>query len=82
MLDMQGRGLTWFGQFAAQQGKPVAFDEWASATDDGFFINNMCTWMQQNNVIYQMWWNSNDSFTSYLPNMPNNAAAFKQCFGN
>lgn len=82
MLTEGDRSLTFYAQFAAQHGKLMAFDEWASATDDGFFINNMCAWMQQNPIAYQMWWNSNDAFSSYLPNMPNITAAFQQCFGN
>ena len=42
-LDNDGRGLNWLAEFTQEHGKPAAFDEWASAVDDGVFITNITT---------------------------------------
>jgi hypothetical protein len=82
-LDDGGRGLNWLSDFAIQHNKLIAFDEWGSATDDGFFITNMYNWMQAHSdrMGYQMYWDSDSGFPGSFATHPVNAATFKQLFG-
>lgn len=80
-LVNEGRGLNFLADFAAQHGKQIAFDEWATDYDDGSYITNMYNWMQTHNVAYQMYWNSEAAFSGSFAVHPGNGAIFKQLFG-
>jgi len=82
-LDDGGLGLNWLADFATQHDKLIAFDEWASATDDGFFITHMHDWMQAHSdrMAYQMYWDSDGAFPGSFATHPVNAATFQQLFG-
>jgi hypothetical protein len=82
-LDDGGLGLNWLADFATQHDKLIAFDEWASATDDGVFITNMYDWMQAHGdrMAYQMYWDSDSAFPGSFATHPVNAATFQQLFG-
>jgi len=80
-LENDGRGLNWLAEFTAQHGKPAAFDEWASAVDDGVFITKMHEWITTHNVAYQMYWHSDAAFAGSFATNPVNAATFRQLFG-
>jgi len=63
-LLTQPYGLNWLAEFARKHNKPISIPEWATGTrpdghgggDDGFFIERMAQWMDQNNVIYHSYW--------------------------
>lgn len=81
-LDNDGRGLTFWADFAKTHGKQLAFDEWASNYDDGEYITRMAAWMKSSgNVHHQMYWNSDVAFAGSLDTHPVNKAAFKKAFG-
>ncbi len=81
-LDNQGRGLTFWADFAKTHKKQLAFDEWASNYDDGEHIARMAAWMKANgNVHHQMYWNSESAFSASFNTHPVNGAAFKKAFG-
>lgn len=80
-LVNDGRGLDWLAEFTAEHGKQAAFDEWASAVDDGSFITNMYNWISTHDVAYQMYWQSDAAFAGSFASNPTNAATFKQLFG-
>lgn len=80
-LNADGRGLTFWNDFATKHGKPLAFDEWASNYNDGEYVTRMANWMKGKNIHHQMYWNSNAAFSGLLSDHPVNAAAFKKAFG-
>jgi hypothetical protein len=80
-LDNDGRGLNWLATFTGEHGKQAAFDEWASAVDDGVFITNMYNWMSTHDVAYQMYWHSDAAFRGSFASNPTNGATFKKLFG-
>jgi hypothetical protein len=85
--------LTAARAFAAAQGKPLAFCEWAIAFtsdghglgDDPLYVNNIAAWMKNpaNNVAYESYFNYDGTSNSILTagNTPNSLAAFKANFG-
>jgi hypothetical protein len=86
--------LTAAHQFAAAQGKPLAFTEWGviirsdghGLGDDPLYINNMLAWMKNpaNNVAYETYFDFNVSgLNSQLTggDFPNSLAAFKADLG-
>jgi beta-mannanase len=81
-LDNDGRGLNWLADFSTAHGKAIAFDEWASAIDDGAYIANMHDWIATHNVAYHMYWDSNSAFPGSFTTSPVNGAAFHNLFGN
>jgi hypothetical protein len=56
-------GLQWQRDFAAEHGKPMSFPEWGLAIrddghgggDDPYFIQQMASWIAQNNVAYHVY---------------------------
>jgi len=82
-LDYNGLGLNWLASFAAQHGKKIAFDEWAAAVDDGFFITKMHEWMRAHSdqMAYHMYWDSEAAFSGSFAKHPVNAATYKTLFG-
>ncbi len=80
-LDNDGRGLNWLADFTTAHGKAIAFDEWASAIDDGVYITNMYNWMSSHNVAYQMYWASDAAFPGGFSDHPVNGATYKALFG-
>lgn len=81
-LANDGRGLDWLAEFTTQHDKQIAFDEWASAIDDGVFITQMHAWMSTHNVAYHMYWHSNAAFPGSFSDHPVNGATYKSLFGN
>lgn len=80
-LDNDGRGLDWLADFTSEHGKPAAFDEWASAVDDGVLITNMHAWIATHDVAYQMYWASDAAFPGSFATNPTNGATFQRLFG-
>jgi|GEM_PF-6283960 len=76
-----GRGLDFLAQFAKDHNKKIAFDEWGTNVDDGYFITRMYEYFIANNVSYHMYWDSNAAFSGKLVNQPTNLAVFKALFG-
>ncbi len=86
--------LTAARQFAAAQGKPLAFTEWGDIIrsdghglgDDPLFMTNMVTWMKNpaNNVAFETYFDFDPSgLNSQLTggDFPNSLAAFKAALG-
>jgi len=79
--------LTAAGQFAASNGKPLAFCEWGLAIrsdghglgDDPYFVNQMVAWMKSNDVTYESYFDANSGGVNSLitgGSFPNGLAAF------
>jgi hypothetical protein len=85
-------GLQWHRQFAAEHGKPMSFPEWGLAIrDDGhgggdapYFIQQMASWISQNNVAYHVYFDVDVSDGQHRltdPQFAQSAAAFRNLFG-
>jgi hypothetical protein len=78
-------GLNWLTQFASANGKPLAVPEWGvNGDNDSAFIQLADQWFQQNNVLFQSYWNSDGGdFSGKLSDgsMPDAAAAYLAAFG-
>jgi hypothetical protein len=79
--------LTAAAQFAASNGKPLAFCEWGLAIrsdghglgDDPYFVNQMVAWMKSNDVTYESYFDANSGGVNSLitgGSFPNGLAAF------
>jgi hypothetical protein len=79
--------LTAAQQFASANGKPLAFGEWGLAIrsdghglgDDSYFINQMVSWMKNNNVTYEAYFDANSGGVNSLitgGSFPSSLAAF------
>ena len=84
--------LTAAAQFAASNGKPLAFCEWGVAIrsdghglgDDPYFVNQMVAWMRANNVTYESLFDANSGGVNSLltgGSFPNSLAAFSADLG-
>lgn len=84
-------GLTWHKNFAASHGKPMSFPEWGVAIrsdghgggDDPYFIQQMASWIAQNNVAYHIYFSydaPDGQHDLQDGNFPLSAAAFKTAF--
>jgi hypothetical protein len=84
--------LTAAAQFAASNGKPLAFGEWGVAIrsdghglgDDPYFINQMVAWMRGNNVTYESLFDANSGGVNSLltgGSFPSSLAAFSADLG-
>ena len=75
-------GLQWQQDFAAAHGKPTAISEWGVQDDDaGPFVKDMANWLQQHNMVYDVYWQSNlADFNGELQQHPNAMAAYKAAF--
>ncbi|WP_168217594.1 glycoside hydrolase family 26 protein [Paracoccus liaowanqingii] len=81
----QPYGLAWHRDFAAARGKPRAFSEWGVALDtSGPYVSNAAAWFNQDDVVYQSYWNSDADFPGKLSDrrMPLAGAAYREMFGN
>ncbi len=85
-------GLRWHKAFAAEHGKPIAYDEWGTglrpdghgAGDDPVFIAGMAAWFADSRPLYQSYWdNPSQEFNTQLSNnqFPHAAAIFASRFG-
>jgi len=61
-------GLNWHRDFAAKHGKPMAYSEWGMGDegDNPYFITAMANWMATNNVVYNIYWNTNASYPGMI----------------
>jgi len=84
--------LTAAQQFAASNGKPLAFCEWGVAIrsdghglgDDPTFVNQMVSWIKANNVTYESYFDANSGGVNSLitgGSFPNSLAAFTADLG-
>ena len=79
-----GNNLTQLTTFGKQHGKPLAFPEWGDSFNDGVYINQLCRWANQNNVVYMGYWDSADSLgsTARLSSQPTDQQAYLQNCAN
>ncbi len=80
----QPYGLNWLTDFAEQHGKPVAISEWGLNSDNAApYIEAAMKWFEENNVLYQNYWESNAVFEGKLSEgqYPVSAEVFKNAFG-
>ena len=80
-------GLSWFSQFAAAHGKPLALTEWGIDSDNfGYYVEKLAEFARTNNVLYANYWNAdartngNDTLTD--GSKPATAAAIASEFGS
>ena len=82
----RGHGLNWHRKFATEHNKPMSYPEWGvgGAGDNPYFIEQFHQWIQSNNVVYHLYWNSNSSYAGKLSanKYPQAGAKFKELFGN
>lgn len=88
---MQGSpGFAWHRDFAARHGKPMAFSEWGissghvsgSNPDNPYFIQQMHSWIQSNNVAYAIYFERDTNFLHRLMlHYPNARAVYRNLFG-
>jgi hypothetical protein len=75
-------GLRWQQQFATNHHKPMSYPEWGIGQegDNPVFVGHMATWLRDNNVAYNDYWNTNAAYPGQLSNnqYPRAAARFKQ----
>ncbi|HMN38944.1 MAG TPA: glycosyl hydrolase [Hyphomicrobium sp.] len=77
-------GLKWHQAFAATHGKPTAYSEWGVMADDSAsYIDHVQRWFADHPVIYQTYWNSDESFKGKLSDGKRAlaGASFKAAFG-
>lgn len=63
-LLYESYGLDWVQSFATQHNKPISIPEWGTGTrpdghgggDDGYFVQQMGTWIKKHNVLYHSYW--------------------------
>jgi beta-mannanase len=82
----RGHGLNWHRKFATEHNKPMSYPEWGvgGAGDNPYFIEQFQKWIESNDVVYHLYWNSNSSYAGKLSanKYPQSAAKFKELFGN
>jgi hypothetical protein len=61
-------GLTWHREFAAKHHKPMSYPEWGMGDrgDNPYFVTSMADWMANNNVVYNIYWNTNASYPGMI----------------
>jgi uncharacterized protein YegP (UPF0339 family) len=79
-----GVNLTAFAAFGVQHNKPIVIPEWSDLFGDGYFITQMRTWMDDNNVVAHSYWDSEDTLESSaaLPVLTTNQQAYVAAFGH
>lgn len=80
----QPYGLNWLSDFAEQQGKPIAISEWGLNSDNAApYIEAAMQWFEDNNVLYQNYWESNSAFDGMISEgqYPISADVFLDAFG-
>lgn len=68
--------LTTFLAFATAHNKPMAFPEYASNINDGYFDHQVYLWTLAHRVAYQSYWNSTSAFNGLLSNFPVNQSTY------
>jgi hypothetical protein len=67
-------------------GKPLMISEWCDTYTDGYILSRFATWMRDNNVVAQAYWDSNDAISSpagcRLLDYPVRQQAYLDAFGN
>ena len=77
-------GLQWHQDFAALHNKPTAYSEWGvDAPNADAFVRAAAQWFDDHNVLYQIYWNSDDAFAGTVSNnrYPGTGNAFINAFG-
>lgn len=75
-------GLGQLAAFASAQQKPLALPDWGTDIDDGSLIAQVAAWLQQQNVAYIGYWDSNDAnLDTALGPTTKNLAAFRNAWG-
>lgn len=78
-------GLQWLEDFANSHGKASAYSEWGVMYDDAqAYIEAAAKWFEDNNSLYQIYWDKNGVFPGKLSEgqYPDTGAAFKAAFGD
>ncbi|HYI83336.1 MAG TPA: glycosyl hydrolase [Acetobacteraceae bacterium] len=78
------RGLAWMAEFAAAHGKPMAISEFgvdASARGAEIWLELFADWVRSHNVVYIVYWYSNDAFPGIFGRNARVSNAFKRLFG-
>jgi hypothetical protein len=82
-METQTNGLQWLEDFAAEHGKPTAYGEWAvNSKNAGPFIEKAAEWFEDNNALYQFYWNTDSNFAGKLSDgqYPGAAKAYLDAF--
>jgi beta-mannanase len=85
LSGLGGINLTAFATFGQQHGKPLSFPEWGDTFGDGYYIQQMRTWMDDNNVVAASYWDTGDDIspgTCSLVSQPTDQQAYVAAFGN
>ena len=73
-------GLNWHKQFAAQHNKPMSYPEWGVGQegDNPTFMAGMAQWIKANNVLYNVYWNTDAAYPGMISNgqYPKSAKVF------
>ncbi len=91
-IETNGYGLDWLASFAAQHNKEMALPEWGISVypggygngDDPYFIQQLSSWINSNNVGYFSYFNFNASGQEHQitdGDFPNSLMAYKNAFG-
>jgi hypothetical protein len=86
-LVNEPNGLQWQLTFAAAHNKRVSIPEWAccgnNSGDDPYFIQQMYTWLIQNNYLYADYYDQNYNGTWQISNnqWPSASTLYRQLFG-
>ncbi len=78
------RGLAWMAEFAAQRGKPMAISEFGvdpSVPGAEVWLGLFADWVKSNNVVYAVYWYSNDAFPGRFRGNSKVAEAMRRLFG-
>ncbi|MBN1998024.1 glycosidase [candidate division KSB1 bacterium] len=80
-------GLNWHRDFATAHNKPMSYPEWGvggnGSGDNPYFVEKMAQWCEENQVVYQTYWNSNAAYPGKLSDnqYPQTAAKYREVFG-
>jgi hypothetical protein len=83
-LNGYSRGLAWMAEFAAERGKPMAISEFGvnpSTPGAEIWLELFADWVKNNNVVYVIYWYTNDAFPGYFGGHPEVASAMRRLFG-
>lgn len=79
----QRYGLDWLADFAEDHGKRIAMPEWGSTSSNaGPFIERMERWFEDNDVLYQAWWDSTEDYNARVSTgaLGNTSTAYRNAF--
>lgn len=82
----RSHGLQWHRRFAAEHNKPMSYPEWGVGSgggDNPYFVEQFHQWIEDNNVVYHAYWNSNSAYKGKLSTgaYPQTGAKFRELFG-